>query len=112
LRQSDRSSPQLNIAVSDLVAQFHSAQAFNGDLSTWNVSSVQDASRMFNEAFVFNHSLCSWRDKLPVDAVVTDMFNLSACAYSNEPLLTAATSANVLEPWSGPFCSVCNDSDK
>jgi hypothetical protein len=38
----------------------HSNVLFNGDLSTWDVSSVVDMSYMFNYASTFNTSLSTW----------------------------------------------------
>ena len=37
-----------------------SASAFNGNLSAWNVSAVQDITYMFSGACVFNGNLSAW----------------------------------------------------
>jgi Mycoplasma protein of unknown function, DUF285 len=84
--------------------QFHNANAFNSDLSDWNLSSLREASRMFKEAESFNQTLCSWGDSLPVDAVVADMFAQSDCNYKADPTMDNASLS-----WSGPFCSPCDD---
>ena len=39
---------------------FSSTEAFNGDISGWNVSSVTDMSEMFNYAEVFNGDISGW----------------------------------------------------
>eukprot|EP00519_Triparma_laevis_P003093 CAMPEP_0182500088 /NCGR_PEP_ID=MMETSP1321-20130603/8263_1 /TAXON_ID=91990 /ORGANISM="Bolidomonas sp., Strain RCC1657" /LENGTH=49 /DNA_ID= /DNA_START= /DNA_END= /DNA_ORIENTATION= len=41
-------------------AMFYEAKAFNGDLSTWNVSNVTTMAGMFGSASVFNGDLSSW----------------------------------------------------
>jgi surface protein len=39
---------------------FYFARAFNGDLSTWDVSSIADLSGMFSGASSFNGDLGTW----------------------------------------------------
>ena len=39
---------------------FFNANAFNGDISKWNVSNVTDMSYMFLEALAFNQDLTGW----------------------------------------------------
>merc|ERR1719506_2574000 len=39
---------------------FQNAEAFNGDLSKWDVSSATDMNRMFNRAAAFNGDLSKW----------------------------------------------------
>ncbi len=46
--------------VTDMSGMFWYAYAFNGDISTWEVSSVTDMSYMFHYARDFNGSLSSW----------------------------------------------------
>jgi len=46
--------------VTDISLMFENARIFNGDLSSWNVSSVTDMTRMFIGATVFNQDLSSW----------------------------------------------------
>ena len=51
-------NPNLS-SVSDMEGMFRDT-SFNGDLYSWDVSSVTDMSRMFNEASHFNGDLSSW----------------------------------------------------
>ena len=46
--------------VTDMSQMFFGASKFNGNLSSWDVSKVTDMSNMFNSAFVFNGNLSSW----------------------------------------------------
>jgi surface protein len=39
---------------------FYLAEAFNGDLSSWDVSNVTIMEAMFQEAWAFNGDLSSW----------------------------------------------------
>ena len=39
---------------------FKSATAFNGDISSWNTSSVTRMDEMFNGAIAFNQDLSGW----------------------------------------------------
>ena len=39
---------------------FNNAEAFNGDLSSWDTSKVTDMSAMFYGADAFNRNLFSW----------------------------------------------------
>ena len=39
---------------------FREADAFNGDISAWDVSSVTDMYQMFYQASTFNQDLSSW----------------------------------------------------
>ena len=46
--------------VTDMSGMFNGARSFNGDLSSWDVSSVTDMSGMFAGADSFNGDLSSW----------------------------------------------------
>ena len=37
---------------------FHTAEAFNGDVSKWDMRTVQNANKMFRHATLFNHTWC------------------------------------------------------
>jgi surface protein len=39
---------------------FSKADSFNGDISSWNVSSIENMSFMFNKASIFNQNLSRW----------------------------------------------------
>jgi len=56
---------------------FYGAYNFNGDLSTWDISSVVDMSYMFYGASMFNTSLSTW-----VVLSVVDMSYMFA--YANQ----------------------------
>ena len=47
-------------SVTDMSNMFTLASSFNGNLSSWDVSSVTDMKRMFNDAASFNQPLNSW----------------------------------------------------
>ena len=49
-----------NITATDLGQTFYLCSAFNGNLSTWDVSSVTSFYRMFRSCNVFNQPLNSW----------------------------------------------------
>ena len=68
--------------VSDASHMFHGASSFNGDISSWNVSSVTNMRDMFRNADAFNQPLNSW----DVSSVTNmrDMFR-NADAF-NQPL--------------------------
>jgi surface protein len=46
--------------VQNMYAMFYEASSFNQDISLWNVSQVQDMSIMFTGASSFNQDLCAW----------------------------------------------------
>ena len=70
--------------VTNMTSMFHGTPAFNGDLSSWDVSSVTDMSGMFVDATAFNGDLSSW-DVLSV----TDMSSMFAGATSFNQSLSA-----------------------
>ena len=50
-----------NVAkVSDMTCMFANAKAFNGDVSTWAVSNVTTMQGMFHGAQAFNRDLSGW----------------------------------------------------
>ena len=63
--------------VTDMYAMFWGATAFDGDLSSWDVSSVTDMSFMFNVATSFNQPLSTWDV-----SSVTDMRSMFRSATS------------------------------
>ena len=68
--------------VSDASDMFRDASSFNGDLSSWNVSSVTNMADMFRDASSFNGDLSSWNV-----SSVTDMSRMFLGASSfNKPL--------------------------
>jgi len=52
-------TPNLRL-VADMSYMFSRAEAFNGDISAWDVSSVTDMSYMFNGANNFNQVISAW----------------------------------------------------
>jgi surface protein len=47
-------------AVTDMVAMFWNASAFNGDIGGWNTSSVTQMNHMFIGATAFNQDIGGW----------------------------------------------------
>lgn len=78
---------------------FQDAKSFSQDLGGWNVSQVNDTSSLFYSASSFRQNLCSWGERLPRNAVVTDMFRGTNCPLQNDPDLAATPP--------GPFCFPC-----
>ena len=69
-------------SVTDMSSMFHGAAKFNGNVSGWNVSSVTDMSSMFHGAKKFNGNVSGWNVSSVTD--MSDMFNT---AFSfNRPL--------------------------
>merc|ERR1712032_1317700 len=66
-------------------AMFYNTAAFNGDLSTWDVSSVQDVYGMFYKATAFNRDLSKWDV-----SSVQDMDSMFSYAISFEQKLCGA----------------------
>ena len=63
-------------SVNNTSYMFDSASHFNGDLSSWDVSLITDMSRMFSEASSFNGDLSSWDV-----SSVTSMSNMFFSAF-------------------------------
>ena len=74
-------TPDLRL-VTDMHRMFETATAFDGDLSSWDVSSVTDMAYMFSSATSFNQPLNAWDV-----SSVTDMTYMFGSATSfNRPL--------------------------
>ncbi|KAL3757568.1 hypothetical protein ACHAWU_001339 [Discostella pseudostelligera] len=73
---------------------FYDADAFNGDLSSWDVSSVTTMDGMFSGANAFNQDLCAWADIFPYSSAA-DIFTNSGCTFDGAPQLDQR----------GPFCA-------
>jgi surface protein len=55
--------PVANVLVerfSDMEWMFFGAEAFNQDISKWDVSNVTDMGIMFNKAISFNQDISNW----------------------------------------------------
>ena len=57
---------------------FYNEATFNGDLSSWDVSSVTDMSGMFYNATAFNQALSGWC----VSLITTEPSNFDTSATS------------------------------
>ena len=74
-------APNLGL-VTDMHSMFDGATSFNGDLSSWDVSSVTDMGSMFAVATSFNQTLNAWDV-----SSVRDMNGMFSAATSfNQPL--------------------------
>ena len=78
-----------------MVGVFYNAASFNGDVSSWDISSVRGMWSMFGYATSFNKDLCAWRDKFPYNVAVDNIFKDSGCTYQDTPQ----------EDKKGPFCA-------
>ncbi len=59
LKSDATDAPDLS-NVSNCYAMFHSATAFDGDLSGWDVSNITNMNAMFHGAAAFNSDLSNW----------------------------------------------------
>jgi len=73
---------------------FYYAEAFNGDLSRWDVSSNTDMKYMFYKASSYNQDLCAWADSFPYSSA-PNIFADSGCTFEGTPQLDQR----------GPFCA-------
>jgi surface protein len=68
---------------------FSDATAFNQNISSWNVSRVEDMINMFNGATAINQSLCAWNGIVDIGGTqVGRMFRNSGCRDEREPTLS------------------------
>ncbi|MFK7933063.1 MAG: BspA family leucine-rich repeat surface protein, partial [Saprospiraceae bacterium] len=65
-------TPDLSF-VTNMSFMFSSATAFNGNISTWNVSNITDFQSMFAQASSFNKDISSWN--ITNGTTLTSMFN-------------------------------------
>eukprot|EP00978_Attheya_sp_CCMP212_P024971 scaffold79426_cov35-Attheya_sp.AAC.2 len=92
-------------SVTNMQEMFWRASAFNQDVSGWDVSNVTNMQAMFYDASVFNHSLCDWASKSPQLGVAIVMFaGASSCVTQATPVLNNGTPG---DPHDGPFCFIC-----
>ncbi|KAL7530184.1 hypothetical protein ACHAXR_007400 [Thalassiosira sp. AJA248-18] len=64
---------------------------FHGDLSTWNVSSVTSMGYMLNGAISFNRDLCAWADKFSIQPILWYIFKLWMYFSRYSPVGSART---------------------
>ena len=80
--------------VNNMSFAFSLNNSFNQDLSSWNVSNVTKMNNMFNECYAFNQDLSSWNT-----SIVTDMSSMfyDASVFNNggQPLTTNGNQWNV-----------------
>ena len=84
---------------------FDQSNTFNGDISTWDVSSVTDMSYMFNYATSFNQDISGWDVSSVTDMAY--MFN-GAGALSNENRCAIHNSFDSNEDWPYNWASYCS----
>lgn len=76
------------------------SQAFNQDISEWDVSSVITMYNMFRDASNFNQDLCDWGSKIAnTNPDTTLMFKFSGCTNTQDPSFAQTVIS--------PLCSVC-----
>ena len=64
-------------SVTDMSAMFYGAYVFNADIGLWDTSGVTDMSGMFEDAYVFDQDIGAW-----VTSAVTDMSEMFDFAYA------------------------------
>ena len=81
-------------------------QIFNQDISGWDVSNVEDMSKMFHGASSFNQNLSTWNV-----SKVTDMGNMfkSANVLSDDNKCTIHNSFISNENWPYDWEKFCSD---
>ena len=84
---------------------FHGADAFNSDISSWDVSNVTNMSWMFNGAGAFNQDLSSW-DVSNVNGMSSMFFGVNNISTENKCGIQESFSSNENWPydWSDPYC--------
>eukprot|EP00977_Amphora_coffeiformis_P024013 scaffold14974_cov195-Amphora_coffeaeformis.AAC.20 len=84
------------------VGMFLGADKFNGDISRWDVSKVQNLKDFANRAKLFKKNLCAWGLRLPGDVYFGEIpiFFQSSCPDARPPDMSASPP--------GPFCHFCN----
>jgi surface protein len=65
----------------NMAGMFNSASAFNGNISSWNTSRVNDMSNMFGAAIAFNQNISGWDTSSVVN--MYGMFNGAAAFNQN-----------------------------
>ena len=76
------------------------SQAFNQDISEWDVSKVASMDHMFGDASGFNQDLCDWGSKIAnTNPNVTGMFTDSGCTQTGNPSFAQTVIS--------PLCRVC-----
>jgi len=85
--------------VTSMNEMFRFAEVFNGNIASWDVSSVTTLNRMLWKATSFNQNLCAWGDHIPNFVPVRSMFSSTQCPTTDSPDLKASPP--------GPFCHPC-----
>ena len=88
-------------SVTTMQSMFDGATSFNGDISGWDVSSVTNMYDMFNHASSFNQDLSSW----DVSSVI-NMANMFAYTYdlSNENRCAIESTFSLNPSWPYYWC--------
>jgi len=72
-------------SVTNMYAMFNKATAFNQDIGSWNTSSVTNMYLMFRQATTFNQDLTSWCIT-NLAAEPTNFTTSSALTNANKPV--------------------------
>ena len=68
--------------VTDFSAAFYDSPLFNAPLSAWDVSSATNLGSMFGYATAFNQDISSWKDKVANVTIANNMF-VVASSFNN-----------------------------